>query len=198
MESKYWLIKKQFLILLLLLIPFINRLQAQQLQQEDAACFSKGSLNLRANAVSWLMLTPNVGLEYKATDNLGLLIEGGWSHWKLNTKNKYWRIWNVAPQARYYLGNLKKSYMGAQYTMGEYNLTGDQGKYLGGGLTLGHHFFLRKNLMADIGLSLGYLYLYDKEKYERIDGHNYRTSAKKSHGYWGPTGLTASFVWIIN
>lgn len=186
--------KKQLIVLVFLLTGITTCIQAQ----EEPTYFPKGSLSLRTNTVSWLMLTPNLGIEYKASDNIGLLVDGGWAHWKLNTQNKYWHLWNVAPQMRYYFGNLKDSYLGAQYTMGEYNLTGYQGKYMGGGLTLGHQFYLSKNLMADLGLSLGYLYLHDKEEYQRIAGHDYRATPKSSHGYWGPTGLTVSFVWKIN
>lgn len=186
--------KKHFFIILLVLTSITGKLASQ----EAPTYFPKGSFSLRTNTVSWLMLTPSLGAEYKATDNLGLLVDGAWSHWNLDSQNKYWRLWNVAPQVRYYFGEAKYNYIGAQYTMGEYNLTGYQGKYMGGGLILGHQFYCSKNLMVDLGLALGYLYLHDKEEYTRIDGHDYRTKSKSSHGYWGPTGLTISFVWKIN
>ncbi|WP_051697502.1 DUF3575 domain-containing protein [Prevotella sp. 10(H)] len=181
-----------FILLLLLCFPSLN---AQENKEAEQTYFPKGSLSLRTNAASWLLLTPNLGAEYKATDNLGLLVEGGYAHWKLNTQNRYWHVWNVAPQVRYYTGSLKNNYIGLQYTMGEYNLTGNQGKYMGGGLTLGHQFYCGRNLMVDLGLSLGYLYLHDKEEYNRIDGHDYRIKAKSSNGYWGPTGVSVTFVW---
>lgn len=158
----------------------------------------KGSLSLRTNVIPWLALMPNVGVEYKVTDEFGILVDGGWAHWNLNTTNKYWRMWDVAPQARYYFGSFKYNYIGAQYTMGEYNLSGRQGKYMGGGLTLGHQFYAGKNLMVDLGISLGYLHLYDKEKYQRINGEDYRDGKKTANGYWGPTGLSMTFVWKIN
>lgn len=186
--------RKQLIVLVFLLTGITTCIQAQ----EEPTYFPKGSLSLRTNTVSWLMLTPSLGAEYKATDNLGLLVDGAWSHWNLDTQNKYWRLWNVAPQVRYYLGSLKDSYLGAQYTMGEYNLIGYQGKYMGGVLTLGHQFYCGKNLMVDLGISLGYLYLHDKEKYNHINGHDYRSGIKSSNGYWGPTGVTISFVWKIN
>lgn len=188
---------KETLLILLLSLCF-SLLSAQENTKTLNTYFPKGSLSLRTNTVSWLMLTPSLEVEYKPSDNLGLLVDGAWSHWKLNTQNKYWHMWNAAPQVRYYTGALKNNYIGVQYTMGEYNLTGYQGKYMGGGFTLGHQFYLAKNLMVDLGLSLGYLYLHDKEEYQRIDGHDYRTTPKSSNGYWGPTGLNVSFVWKIN
>lgn len=186
------------LIILFLLLGFFAGMQAQETNQDEQTYFPKGSLSLRTNAVPWLLLTPNIGLEYKASDNVGLLIDGSWAHWKLNTETRYWRIWNVAPQVRYYFGEAKYNYIGAQYTMGEYNLTGDQAKYMGGGLTVGHQFNCGKNLMVDLGLSLGYLYLHDKEEYIRFKGDDYRIKGKTSNGYWGPTGLSITFVWKIN
>ena len=190
--------KKQLIILMLFLTGVAACMHAQEGYTQEATYFPKGSLSIRTNIPLWLLLTPSLGLEYKASDNLGLLVDGAWSHWDLGTQNKYWRIWNVAPQVRRYFGEAKYNYIGVQYTMGEYNLTGSQGKYMGGGLTLGHQFDCGKNLLVDMGISLGYLYLHDKEEYERIGGHDYRTKPKSSHGYWGPTGLSVSLVWKIN
>ena len=157
----------------------------------------KGSVSLRTNVIPWAMLMPNVGIEYKASDHVGLLVEGGWARWSINSADKYWRLWNISPQARYYFGQAKYNYTGLQYTMGEYNITGNQAKYMGGSLTLGHQFQPAKNLMVDIGASLGYLHLYDKEKYRRINGVDYRDGEKTSSGYWGPTGLSITLVWKI-
>lgn len=188
---------KQRLTLFFLLLPFL--FSYGQNSTEPLPTYSpKGSFSLRTNVIPWLMLTPNVGVEYKASDHVGLIAEGGWAHWNLDSQNKYWRMWNVTPQVRYYIGELKYNYIGLQYTMGEYNLLGDQGKYMGGGLTLGHQFYAGKNLMVDLGLSLGYLHLYDKEKYQRINGVDYLDGKKTSNGYWGLTGLSMTFVWIIN
>lgn len=190
--------RKQIFIILLLLTPVISGLRAQGVKPEEPTYFPKGSLSLRTNTVSWLLLAPSLGAEYKVSDNFGLLAEGSFAHWNLDSRNKYWRLWNVSPQVRYYAGKLKNNYIGLQYMMGEYNLTGYQGKYMGGGLTLGHQFDCGKNLLVDLGLSLGYLYLHDKEEYQRINGHDYRNGSKTSNGYWGATGLTVSFVWKIN
>lgn len=185
-------------IILTIFLSFLCFVYSNAQENTQDNYFPKGSISLRTNVAHWVVLTPNLGLEYKASDNAALLIEGGWARWELDTRNKYWRVWNVSPQVRYYTGELKDNYIGLQYNMGEYNLVGNQSKYMGGGFTLGHQFYLAKNLMVDLGLSLGYLYLHDKEEYEHIDGHDYRTTSKSSHGYWGPTGLSLSFVWKIN
>lgn len=188
--------KKTILFCILLFAGL--EIYAQQANQTSQTHFEKGSLALRTNTIPWLMLIPNVGFEYKASDNIGLIVDGAFSHWSLNITNKYWHLWNVAPQVRYYIGEPKYNYLGFQYTMGEYSLTGTQGSYLGGGLTLGRQFDCGHNLLVDVGLSLGYLYLYDTEEYTRKNGINIRTKDKYSHGYWGPTSASITFVWKIN
>lgn len=193
---KYNHMRKQLFIFFLLFSGLYSYGQSSKEVLPDYS--TKGSFSLRTNVIPWAMLMPNIGVEYKTSDEIGLILEGGWAHWSLNTTEKYWRMWNVAPQVRYYVGEPKYNYVGLQYTMGEYNLTGDQGKYMGGGLTLGHQFYVAKNLMVDLGLSLGYLHIYDKEKYQRIDDVDYRMSTKTSNGYWGPTGFSITFIWKIN
>lgn len=189
---------KQKVFLPLLSVFLCISVYAQQSEQPSQTLFKKGSLSLRTNTIPWLMLAPNLGIEYKASDNIGLIVDGAFAQWSLNSTNKYWHLWNVAPQARYYAGELKYNYLGLQYTMGEYNLTGKQGSYLGGALTLGHQFYCGHNLLVDVGLSLGYLYLYDTEEYAHKNGINIRTKDKYSHGYWGPTSASITFVWKIN
>lgn len=186
------------ILLSLLFLSMTMNAFSQEAKQEEATHFPAGSVSLRSNALPWLLLMPNLGIEYKPTERIGLLVDGGCAHWNLNTRNKYWRMWNVAPQARYYAGRSMENYIGLQYTVGEYNLSGFQGKYMGGGLALGHQFYCAKNLLIDLGLTLGYLRLYDQEEYKRIDGHNYRIKDGASHNYWGPTALSVTLVWKLN
>ncbi|MBK5720795.1 DUF3575 domain-containing protein [Dysgonomonas sp. Marseille-P4677] len=192
------LMKMNKTVLLCILFFMSIAVYAQQPERSSQTYFEKGSLSLRSNAVPWLMLMPNAGFEYKPSDNIGLIVDGAFAHWSLNTTNKYWHLWNVAPQVRYYIGELKDNYLGLQYMMGSYNLTGKQGSYMGGGLTLGHQFDCGQNLLVDVGISLGYLYLYDTEEYTRKNNVNVRTKDKYSHGYWGPTSASITFVWKIN
>lgn len=184
--------------LTLLCLLACTLLHAQNQDFQSTTYLPKGSLSLRSNVIPWLILMPNAGMEYKPSDRVGLIVDGGWMRWNMKMTDKYWRMWNVAPQIRYYVGASKNSYIGAQSTMGEYNFTGSQGVYMGGGLSLGHLFYAGKNLMVDLGLSLGYLHLSKKEDYKHIDGKNYRDSQRTSNGYWGPTNLSMTFVWKIN
>lgn len=167
-------------------------------QEQLSESFPKGSLNLRTNVVPWLTLMPNVGVEYKIKDRVGLLIDGGWMHWNFDTRDKYWRAWNISPQVRYYTGANGDSYIGAKFIVGEYNLLGEQANFQGGGLSLGHQFYCGKNLSVDIGIALGYARMYNREKYERVEYKNKFLGKKPSRNYWGPIGANITFVWRIN
>lgn len=175
------------------------------LSNAQRACYSvahtyssESSISLRSNLASWLILTPSIGAEYKSTDRLGLILDTSWIQLDLeNTKYKYWRMWNVSPQLRYYLGRNLNYYMGAQYSVGGYNVSGKLGNYMGGGLTTGHQFYIGRNLLFDLGVSLGYLNFYNTIRFKRIEGVNYQVSEKYSSSHYGLTGVSMSLVWKI-
>lgn len=159
-------------------------------------------ISLRTNVVSWIVLIPNVGLEYRPSNNLGLLVNGSYARWTWDDQNNYHSLWKVSPQVRLYLGDLKDSYVGIEGQVGYYNFRyspeyGIQGEFIGGGLSCGHQFYVAKNLMVDIGFSLGYLYLHKTEEHARVDRKNVLLD-RYNHCYWGPTALNMSFVWKIN
>lgn len=189
--------RKQIFICCALLVGFLS-LYGQSRPEPLPTYFPKGSVNVRVNTLTGLVLTPSLGVEYKTSDRVGVLVDGGWARWSLDTPNKYWRIWYVAPQARYYAGRSVDTYLGVQGVMGEYNVKGRQGKYTGGSFTFGRQFTLSKRVLVDLGLSLGGLHFYDREKYRRVDSTDYLEVPLPSTSYWGPTSLTMAFVWNIN
>lgn len=193
--------KRKLLIPALLLILSVYS-YGQSNTEPLPSYFPKGSLSLRTNVAYWAILTPNLGIEYRFSDNYSLLADGTWSHWDWKNDSRRWRNWSVNPQIRRYLGSGKDSYVGLAYNVGEYNLnlsgTGKQANFMGGSLTLGHQFYAGKNLLVDIGFSGGYLHIYNKDKYEHINGVDVYIYKGRSHGYWGLTGFNISFVWKIN
>lgn len=184
---------------LLLAIGLICQSSFSQTPEQETY-FPKGSLSIRTNMVSWLALTPSLGVEYKPSDNIGILFDGAFSHWGADHSKFIWRLWNIAPQVRTYLGKDKCNYIGLQYSMGEYNLQQRQGKYMGGGIVLGHQFYQTERFLVDVGITFGYYYISSKEKYRYCydGGVNYRVNCKTSNGYWGPTSASISFVWKVN
>lgn len=92
------------------------------------------NLSFRANLLRWVTLTPDVGAEWRINPSVGILVNGSWSPWSWS--DKYYRLWEVAPEVRYYLGKEKKGYLGLLYKEGQFNYkfseTGRQGVISGG------------------------------------------------------------------
>ena len=158
--------------------------------------------SLRTNLLHWLAGVPNAGFEYQPNENLGLLFNGGWSHWTGKTADKQHRIWYISPEVRYYLGNTKHWYLGLEGHAGQFNLklndTGRQFDFLGGGLTGGYKLQLSRVFDLDFNLGFGYTQLKDYEKYTQTNGVYVRTQPTETKDYWGLTQAGVSLVWKIN
>ena len=158
---------------------------------------------LRTNLLHWVAGVPNVGFEYKPTKSIGLLLNGGWSHWTGETASKQHRVWYIAPELRYYLGDAKKRwYLGLEGHAGQFNLklndTGRQADFIGGGLTGGYKLTLSRVFDLDFNIGFGYAELMDYEKYTQTNGVYVRTQPTETKDYWGLTQAGISLVWKIN
>lgn len=189
---------KSYVFFLLLLFA-ING-SAQERMVSEADYFPAGSLSVRTNLPTWLLAVPSLGLSYKSADRLEFILDGAYSHWNFKRKgmDNYHHFWNVSPQVRTYINPSHTAYLGLQYSMGEYNMSRQQGRYMGGGLAIGKQYFAGKNLLVDIGLTLGYLQLSKRESYRQENGDFYRTQTKENTNYWGPTSLSIRFSRKIN
>ena len=99
-------------------------------------------LSLRANLLRWATLTPDLGLEWRICPSWGIAVNGSWTSWSWNDKDRRYALWEVAPEIRYYMGEKKAWYLGAMFKAGQFNYklseTGKQGDLMGGGITAGH------------------------------------------------------------
>ena len=156
-------------------------------------------LSLRANLLRWATLTPDLGLEWRICPSWGIVVNGSWTSWSWNDKDRRYALWEVAPEVRYYMGEKKAWYLGAMFKTGEFNYklstTGKQGDLMGGGITVGYQLRLNKALNLDFNLGLGYLNA-DYEKYEVIDGVRVRRG-NETKDWWGPINAGVTLVWKI-
>lgn len=156
-------------------------------------------LSLRANLLRWATLTPDLGLEWRVHPSWGIVVNGSWTSWSWNDKDRRYALWEVAPEVRYYMGEKKAWYLGAMFKTGEFNYklstTGKQGDLMGGGITVGYQLRLNKALDFDFNLGLGYLNA-DYEKYEVIDGVRVRRG-NETKDWWGPINAGVTLVWKI-
>ena len=156
-------------------------------------------LSLRANLLRWATLTPDLGLEWRICPSWGIAVNGSWTSWSWNDKDRRYALWEVAPEVRYYMGEKKAWYLGALFKAGQFNYklseTGKQGDLMGGGITAGHQLRLNKALALDFNLGLGYLNA-DYEKYEVIDGVRVR-HGNETKDWWGPINAGVTLVWKL-
>ena len=156
-------------------------------------------LSLRANLLRWATLTPDLGLEWRICPSWGIAVNGSWTSWSWNDKDRRYALWEVAPEIRYYMGEKKAWYLGAMFKAGQFNYkiseTGKQGDLMGGGITTGYQLRLNKALTLDFNLGLGYLNA-DFEKYEVIDGVRVRRG-NETKNWCGPINAGVTLVWKL-
>ena len=156
-------------------------------------------LSLRTNLLRWATLTPDLGLEWRICPSWGIAVNGSWTSWTWNDKDRRYALWEVAPEVRYYMGEKKAWYLGAMFKAGQFNYklseTGKQGDLMGGGITTGYQLRLNKALTLDFNLGLGYLNA-DFEKYEVIDGVRVHRG-NETKDWWGPINAGVTLVWKL-
>ena len=147
-------------------------------------------LSLRANLLRWATLTPDLGVEWRICPSWGIAVNGSWTSWSWNDKDRRYALWEVAPEIRYYMGEKKAWYLGAMFKAGQFNYkiseTGKQG---------GYQLRLNKALALDFNLGLGYLNA-DSEKYEVIDGVRVRCG-NETKNWCGPINAGVTLVWKL-
>lgn len=173
--------------------------------QEPAPIYNKvrsrdfGSLALRANLLRWATLSPDLGIEWRISPNVGILVNGSWTSWSWDDKNRRYALWEVAPEVRWYLGEREAWYLGVMGKVGHFNYkfseTGRLGDIVGGGLTGGYMLRLNDAFSLDFGLGIGYLRA-DYDEYVVIDNVRVR-SGEGSKNWWGPIHAGVTLVWTL-
>ena len=190
-------LKKWILIVLLAFLRF--PLFAQEAGAQSAWSAGSYTLSLRANLLRWATLTPDLGLEWRVHPSWGILVNGSWTSWSWNGKDRRYALWEVMPEVRYYIGKEKRGYLGAMFKAGQFNYklsaTGRQGDLMGGGITGGYQLRLSDALSLDFNVAVGCLHA-DYEQYETIGGVRVR-AGKETKNWWGPINAGVTLVWKL-
>ena len=156
-------------------------------------------LSLRANLLRWATLTPDLGVEWRICPSWGIAVNGSWTSWSWNEKDRRYALWEVAPEFRRYIGKEKRGYLGVMFKTGQFNYklsaTGKQGDLTGGGITGGYQLKLNNALSMDFSLGLGYIHA-DYDKYVVINGVRVRRGSETKN-WWGPVSAGVTLVWNI-
>ena len=173
--------------------------KTEHLSARKAEDVDSYTLSLRANLLRWATLTPDLGIEWRISPSVGVMVNGSWTSWSWNNADRRYALWEVAPEVRWYLGKKKAWYVGAMFKAGQFNYkfsgTGRQGDLLGGGITGGYQLRLNKALALDFTLGLGSLNA-DTERYDVIDGVRVRSGNGTKH-WIGPINTGVTLVWML-
>ena len=137
---------------------------------------------MRANLLRWATLTPDLGVEWRISPSVGILVNGSWTSWT-SWPSRDWR--NSQPRK----GDARRYFKAGQFNY-RFSGTGRQGDLLGGGITGGYQLRLTDALDMDFGLGLGYLNA-DTERYDVIDGVRVRSGNGTKH-WIGPINAGVS------
>lgn len=157
------------------------------------------TLALRANLLRWATLTPDIGIEWRINRDWSIQVNGSWTSWTWDGKNRRYALWEVTPEVRWYLGWEKRGYIGAMYHVGQFNYklsdTGKQGDLMGGGITGGYQLRLNNALSLDFNLGIGCTHA-DYDKYTVTGGVRVK-QGKENKNYWGVNHAGITLVWTI-
>lgn len=156
-------------------------------------------LSARTNLLRWATLTPDLGVECRINNNIGILINGSWTTWSWNDKDRRYALREIMPEIRWYIGKSQRGYIGAMYKAGAFNYkmseTGKEGNINGLGITGGYQLPLNSCLSLDFSLAVGYLHA-SYDKYNVIDGVRVRAGHDRKN-WFGPVNAGVTLVWNI-
>ena len=176
----------------------LEQAEAERLAAEEAEKDGY-TLSLRANLLRWATLTPDLGIEWRINPSWGIVVNGTYTSWTWNDKDRRYALWEVSPEVRYYIGKEKRGYIGAMYKAGQFNYklsaTGRQGDLMGGGITGGYQLRLNNALSMDFNLGIGCIHA-DYKKYEVVNGVRV-WQGDESKNWWGPVSMGITLVWKL-
>ncbi len=162
---------------------------------------------VRTNLLYDAFLLPTLGVEWRASRSVGIKLDGSYSHWG-DEHGRVQKMWLVSPEVRWYLLDSKRFYVGAGANIGEANIykgmlgsllskdTGYQGKFYGGGLTVGYQLRLNSSLSLDFNLGLGCT-RFEYDTFRVVDQVRVYRTENLTKNLWGPTQAGINLIWTI-
>jgi hypothetical protein len=164
-------------------------------------------LAVRTNLLYDAFLTPTLGIEWRASRNIGIKLDGSLAWWG-DSKGKVQKMWLVSPEVRWYLLDNKRFYVGVGGNYGEYNIykgmvgdlfsddTGYQGKLWNAEAVVGYQLKLSRAFSLDFNLGLGYTH-FEYDNFNVINEVRVYKDRDKTKNFWGPTQAGISLIWTL-
>lgn len=166
---------------------------------------------VRTNLLYDAFLLPTLGVEWRATENLGFKIDGSRSEWG-DEHGEVQKIWMLSPEVRWYMLENKRFYVGVAGNFGEANIykgllgntlnsifsddTGYQGDFWNVGLSAGYQLRLSRIFSLDLNIGAGYS-SFEYDTFTVTDGTRIAKSRDNTKSIWGLTQAGVSLVWKI-
>ncbi|MDR2890302.1 MAG: DUF3575 domain-containing protein [Alistipes sp.] len=162
---------------------------------------------VRTNLLYDAFLFPTIGVEWRATPSVGVKLDGSFAFWG-GDHGMVQKAWILNPEVRWYMGNVKRFYLGAAANFGQYNLfgypfdtmlaknVGYQGDLWNAGVTVGYQLRLSRSFSIDFNVGVGYNKL-DYDTFDILDDERTYEDQGVSEGFWGPTQAGVNLVWTI-
>lgn len=167
---------------------------------------------IKSNIVYDATATLNLGVEYAITPNMSIDLSGNYNGWDVASDGKSWQHYMIQPEFRYWIHeSFNGHFLGVHAMYIDYNIARMElplfdfsgkniydGNAYGGGISYGYQLYITPRLNVEFSIGAGYVSMeYDKFKYNRKEGENEKLG-RFTKGYFGPTKLGISIVYIIN
>ena len=201
---------KNMIWLAMLLLSMVTRQASAQEYFMPPKNIATPTVQLHSNALYWLALVPNVGVELQTNSGLAFQLDymGAW--WNSSSHNHYYSCYGFQTDLRYYLGDTPQNTPFVGHHVGVYGQLmtydfefGGKGyqcanlfKTWGVGVAYGYVLPLTSRLSADFTIGIGYL----SSRYTAYEPTPswFRATSYGSWTYFGPTRLEATLVYNIN
>lgn len=156
------------------------------------------NFGVKTNALGWLAVTPNVGLEMAFSPKVTVELSGAYNPWTF-CDDKKMRFWLVQPEVKYWFCEKFEGHFvgvhlhGAQY-FGGFKSKRYDGYLAGGGFTYGYDWILSPHWNLEAAIGVGYARLWYDES-PRIYCKKCVKSVCKD--YFGLTRAALSLVYVF-
>ena len=163
---------------------------------------------IKSNLLYDATATVNLGVEYGINQQISIDLSGNYNGWNIS-EPKSWQHFMVQPEARYWLHEcFNGHFVGLHALYSSYDIARlkvaiiddvFEGKFrydgtgIGAGISYGYHLYISPRLNIEFSLGVGYVHL----EYDKYVARSETLEGKFTKGYFGPTKLGISIVYII-
>lgn len=177
--------KKYVILFLLSLVPLSGLLAQHKQKGKDNSVdplylstidtteyyFGNPKPSFKTNLLAWATLVPNLEVEFYlgkdyTINHYSINVEGNFTRLSFKNGARTYRSWAISPELRYYLAednSFTGHYFGLYAHAGEYSLMvtkkekGNQGDYIGAGISYGWIKPISKHFDLELGLAAGWI-----------------------------------------